>query len=218
MGDSTALVLGIAWDASLDAGTEVLGQATLGCGIADGVPMSKTAVIPTAKSCASWPDEWAAAVGRADPRVAIVMAGAWEVLDHRVNGQNVRFGTPRWDEVVQAAFDKAVTIAGAGGSPVALLTVPCFKQDLATATWARDRNDPARVARANQLLRAAAAHHPNVTVIEYGGFVCPTGAYENDVQGVSMRFDGVHLSAAGARATWQWLLPQLKALDPDYAP
>jgi hypothetical protein len=75
------------------------------------------------------------------------------------------------------------------------------------------RNDPARVAAFNEVLRQEAARHPNVDVIDLNDRLCPQGAFLEEVDGAPVRYDGVHVTTEGANYVWTWLLDELEALQ-----
>jgi hypothetical protein len=51
-----------------------------------------------------------------------------------------------------------------------------------------------------------------VYVADLGSRACPGGAYAPVVDGIRIRSDGVHYSAAGATWAVKWLLPQIISL------
>lgn len=58
-----------------------------------------------------------------------------------------------------------------------------------------------------------AARHPGtVTLLDLGHRMGPEGRYTDTVAGVKLRYDGVHVTGAGARWLAPWLLPQLRWL------
>jgi hypothetical protein len=211
VGDSTAQQFATGGAPAPLPGWHVTAQARLGCGVAQGNPWSDRSYIPAGDDCHQWPAEWQAAIAAVHPDVVILMVGAWEVLDHRVDGQVLRFGTPAWDQVVGGALDLAVAVASIGGTPVVALTVPCFDQASTPVIDTTDRNDRARVARTNALLATAVARVPGARLADYGGHVCPDGRYTDRLDGVELRPDGVHLGPDGAREVWSWLAPTLEA-------
>jgi hypothetical protein len=214
LGDSTALVFSLGFPKALeDQGVLQTGQATVGCGITEGRPYSDKGFIPGGEGkCLKWRDDWTAAVTTVQPDVVVMMVGAWELLDHKVEGRILRFGTPEWADSVRAALDEGVRIAGSTGAPVAIMTVPCMQESPDALYPTQARNDPNRVAALNLLLTAVAQQHPGTTLIDYQGFLCPGGQYTPKLDGIEMRFDGVHLSEAGAKVTWNWLVPQLREI------
>ena len=215
LGDSTAVTFALGFPGEYTERGLVYQttQATVGCGITPGRPHSDEGLIPGGTGrCGKWEEDWTTAVATAQPDVALVMVGAWEVLDHLVDGTVVRFGTSEWAELVRSSLDRAVTIAGSGGAQVALMNVPCMNESAEAQFPTQARNDPERVAALNLLMVGVAAAHPGTTVLDYASFICPGGRFEPERDGVVTRPDGVHLGTDGAALTWAWLVPQVQTL------
>jgi hypothetical protein len=142
-----------------------------------------------------------------------VMVGAWEVLDHFVDGIDIEFPDAAWFDVVGTAVSDAVEIAGAEDTLVALLSVPCMQQGPDSILPTLARNDPARIAAFNAILQDEAAARPNVHVVDLGAQLCPEGTYLEEVDGAQVRYDGVHLTPGGANFVWTWLVDELASLQ-----
>ena len=215
LGDSTAVTFALGFPAEYTERGLVYQttQATVGCGITPGRPHSDEGLIPGGTGrCGKWEEDWTTAVATAQPDVALVMVGAWEVLDHLVDGTVYRFGTPEWADLVRSSLDRAVTIAGSGGARVALMNVPCMNESAEAQFPTQARNDPERVAAVNLLMAGVAAAHPGTAVLDYASFICPGGRFQAERDGVVTRPDGVHLGDEGAALTWSWVVPHLQTL------
>lgn len=215
LGDSTALSL--AERRTLDPGPEwnLQAFARLGCSISAGNPLdagSDVGIIQ-GEMCDVWRTEWADAVDQVEPDITVLMVGAWEVLDHLIDGVAVRFPDPAWFDVVGAGVRESIEIAGANENPVAVLAVPCMRQAPDTILQTLARNDPARVAAFNEVLRQEASRHPDVHVIDLNDVLCPQGTYLEEVNGAPVRYDGVHVTTEGSNFVWTWLLDELRALQ-----
>jgi hypothetical protein len=121
-----------------------------------------------------------------------------------VAGRWVHIGQPTFDAQLRQSLQEAVHVGSTGGAYVVLLTAPCFnsgEQSGGTA-WAED--DPARLARYNQLLGQVAAEHPlTVRVEDFGAMVCPGGSYTTTRDGVQLRDgDGVHIVPTPSAGQW----------------
>ncbi|MFL6241759.1 MAG: acyltransferase family protein [Acidimicrobiia bacterium] len=93
-GDSVALTLGYWLDPKRDTpGVQIRTEATLGCGLTGGTVHSEGNDIPTSDECAGWPLRWRKTVDEYQPSVAVVMVGAWDVVDHRIDGDILPVGT-----------------------------------------------------------------------------------------------------------------------------
>ncbi len=87
------------------------------------------------------------------------MAGAWDLLDHQVNGERVRFGTPQWTELVTTAYRRALEVLTDNGRTVHVFEVPCFGAG-DPATPLPERGDPKRIAALNAIYDKLAARCP----------------------------------------------------------
>jgi len=212
-GDSVALTLGYWLDPRQDTrGVQVRTEATLGCGLTGGTVHSDGNDIPTSDECPGWPLRWRKTVDEYQPSVAVVLVGAWDVVDHRINGDILSVGTPDWSAYMTHQLDTATDILGERGARVVLLTSPCFGQPDSGLDGIPERSDAGRVRDLNDALRTYARSRPTrVSLLDLHDFLCPHGQYTATVHGVAARDpDGTHLSPAGAKLVWRWLSEQLR--------
>jgi peptidoglycan/LPS O-acetylase OafA/YrhL len=214
-GDSVAWRLGFALQADQPQhafGVDIDNGAIVGCGVlrsteyrAHGVPDQMNAQCnPSSPTTSQWPAQWRGNVAQFRPNVVVVLAGRWELMDRMIGGQWSHIGQPSFDAAVQRALEQAVQVGSTGGAYVVLLTAPCFdsgEQPNGTP-WPED--DPARLARYNEIVRAVAAEHPaTVKVEDFGGMLCPGGVYSTTLDGVLLRDgDGVHIVPTPAAGQW----------------
>ena len=220
LGDSVAWRLGFALQADQPDqtyGVDIDDSAIVACGVlrtteyrAHGVPDPMAAQCnPTTPASGQWPAQWKGAVDQFQPNVVVVLAGRWEVMDRLIDGHWSHIGEPDFDAAVRQSLEQAVQVAGSSGADVALLTAPCFDSGEQPSGLPWPEDDPARLARYNELVRQVAAEHPATTqVVDFGAMVCPGGKYSTTVDGVQLRDgDGVHIvPTAGAG---QWLAAHL---------
>ncbi len=65
----------------------------------------------------------------------------------------------------------------------------------------------------NDLYREYAQEHPEVSIIDLNGYMCPGGEFSDlYVDGVRLRSDGVHFTEDGAPIVARWLAPQITAI------
>jgi peptidoglycan/LPS O-acetylase OafA/YrhL len=210
LGDSQAVVLALASPKQV-AGMSVGGDATVGCGIGPGLATSHGRPLASDdinETCLGVVDEWAARVRHDDPDVVLLHVGAWDVLDREIGDRVVAFGTPEWDDLTEANLRSVLERLGSQGAQVVALTSPCFAPT-DQVEGGDQRGEPARVTRWNELLRRA-ADATGATVVDYGGFLCPGGAYQEVRDGVPLRSDGVHLTQEGTQMAWRWLDGELR--------
>jgi peptidoglycan/LPS O-acetylase OafA/YrhL len=212
LGDSTAAALWDRMDPAWADTWNVQLMARLGCGIFDEVTVDADSdrSNPHPVECADWRDEWKVSVYAVDPDITLVMVGAWEVLDQRVDGVDYRFPSPQWDALVREQFTDAIDIAEITGGPVVVMSIPCMEPSGDDNTTAR--TDPARVAAVNGIIADIAATRPSVSVADLGSVLCPAGVPVGEVDGERVRYDGVHVSAIGSDLVWRWLFPQFDTL------
>jgi peptidoglycan/LPS O-acetylase OafA/YrhL len=215
LGDSVAWRLGFALLAAQPQqtyGVDIDNGAIVACGVvrssqyrAHGVPNTMASQCNSSAPASSQrPAQWQGTIAQFRPNVVAVLAGRWEVMDRMVAGRWVHIGQPTFDAQLRQSLQEAVHVGSTGGAYVVLLTAPCFnsgEQSGGTA-WAED--DPARLARYNQLLGQVAAEHPlTVRVEDFGAMVCPGGSYTTTRDGVQLRDgDGVHIVPTPSAGQW----------------
>ena len=212
-GDSVALTLGYWLDPKRDTrGVQLRTEATLGCGLTGGTVHSEGNDLPTRDECAGWPLRWRKTVDEYHPSVAVVLVGAWDVVDHRIDGDLLTVGTDAWVVYMTHQLDVATEVLSARGARVVLMTSPCFAQPDSGLAGFPERSEAARVHVLNDVLRRyAKSHRARVSLVDLHGFLCPKGEYTPTVAGVNARDpDGTHLSPEGARVVWRWLSGQLR--------
>jgi hypothetical protein len=188
------------------------GEAHIGCGVARGLIVVDGHVGKDRNRCGYWVDAWPRTVRDYDPDLAVVMTGAWEVLDHQVGGTRLRVGSPEYAQHLRREFTLAARLLHARGAQVVFTTVPCYDAPL-DRPGAERRNDPRRVAAVNDAIEAVARAEPYVDTFDFDAFLCPHGEFRDEAQGVDLRPDGVHYTEASAAVTWDWLGPRLARLS-----
>jgi hypothetical protein len=198
--------------AEMSGTVEARSFAGIGCGVTPGLPIDGKQVIQWPEQCYRWQADWRQATDQAATDIVVIMVGAWEIMDHQIDGRSVRFGSPEWDSLVRQGVEEAVT-AVSGAKAVALLNVPCMQQSADAAIPSQARNDPQRQAALNTIIDQVAAER-GAKVFDLRAFLCPTGEYAKTLDGVDMRFDGVHLTPEGAAKVWRWLVGQMAQVLP----
>jgi hypothetical protein len=142
--------------------------------------------------------------------------GAWEVFDHEVGGSDLTVGSPRYAAYLTSRLERVRRLTTSDGAILVIPNVPCFGQEssgIGGHDLAPIRDDPERVKIVNQIIAKYVAAHPaDVRSVDLAGRLCPGGSYPDTVDGVNVRYDGVHFSEPGAAKTWRWLLPRLLGL------
>jgi peptidoglycan/LPS O-acetylase OafA/YrhL len=216
VGDSVALALADALSRSeAPYSVHIDNAGLLGCGIALGSPRRFRGTDSDDPSfCLKWPQMRAQEVTEDRPDVVAVLVGEWEIMDRFRNGKWQHIGQPEYDTYLAQQLDLLIEVSSARGAKVALLTTPCSApaESPSGALW--PENDPRRLARFNELLRAAAARHPaKATIVDLKSLVCPGGKYVTTLDGYLLRSpDGIHFPHEAIPPLAAKLLPTLRAL------
>ena len=222
VGDSQVLALKGGFDAAKYPGFTPAFVTEFGCGILPYRPWVDGATLNVLDQCKSWgQSRRAEAIFAEHADVGALFLGGWEQYDRSVDGTRVAFDSPEWQTLTQADISKALTEIHTSTPQVALVLDHCHAaKDMglpAQAQYQAGRyppvvNDPARIAALNEAGRAAAASvgFP-VKVLDPNEVLCANGVQEN-INGVKLREDGMHLTPGGAELVWQWLVPQLEQL------
>jgi peptidoglycan/LPS O-acetylase OafA/YrhL len=214
IGDSVAYGLWFEFQQATDPGIVVRGSTQLGCGLLQLPLVVSGQVEPLDPSCPPFDKRWPLEVKEIDPGVVVLMLGIGEQFDREVGGATVTFGTPAYERFIDEQIDQRMQLLGAGGRPVALVTVPCHRVlESGVNQIPVIINDESRVDWLNGVQRRyAASHAGQVSIIDLHGFVCPNG-YTEQIPGVQqLHTDGLHFTPEGVQAIWRWMGPQLVAL------
>ena len=214
LGDSTArsLAEGLRDRPGAD-GVTWRNAATVGCGALPPSSYRYAGVLnPWAKRhCRGLMERWRDRVAARPTDVVVVLLGRWEVADRVVDGQWAHVGEPPFDTYLRERLHRAIDAAGSDGATVVVLTAPYYSrgEQLDGSIWPED--DPARVDAFNSILRSVAADR-GVAVAELGRRTSGENPYFVAVlDGVPLRYDGVHFTAAAARWLQPWLEGRLLA-------
>ena len=216
VGDSVAKTLGDGFDrGSHAAGVELFNRGQLACGLAQRATIEhggRTA--PTEPTCDEWPTQWQGYIAEIAPVVSVVVFDVFVVQDIEVDGTSLAFGTKESDRYLLDQLDRGVDILRERDGKVVLLTAPYNQRPVVVgqpSIW--DEDDPARIDHWNTLLRRYVKQRADtgVTLVDLNEHVSPNGQYSNTLDGVELRYDGVHFNPDAAELIFQWLLPQLPA-------
>jgi peptidoglycan/LPS O-acetylase OafA/YrhL len=216
VGDSVAKTLGDGFERGASAaGVELFNRGQLACGLAQHAVLEHGGRFePTEPTCDEWPSLWEGFVAETSPVVSIVMFDVFVVQDLEVEGEGLPFSSEKSDRYLRKQLDRGVDILTAQGGKVVLLTAP-YNQRVQTvgqsSQW--DEDDPARINHWNGLLErfVRARNDPSVTLIDLNAYLSPDGEYTNTLDGVELRYDGVHFHPDAAQKIFEWLAPQLPA-------
>ena len=165
-------------------------------------------------NCENLGARWARSATKADAEVALVVIGAWEVLDVKVSDDlTYELGTPIADAFFVGALRRAVDEVRATGTTVALLEIACMRPDpkrSGPVPALPQRGDDSRTGRLNDLMREFAAPPDDGTYFIDGPTEwCTDPAVSENP---SYRWDGVHVYRQGAKLILESIAQQVLAL------
>ncbi len=219
VGDSVAASLGLGLERAAAASNGTLvawNQATLGCGmLRQGEVDIGTEPVVQEDICNDWNQRWVVPITQFQPNVVVLLTGAWDLLDRKIDGRYYSPGTIEFDRYFLSELDLATQLLGAQGARVVVLSTPFFSRPELVGQTGRawPEYEPWRVDRINGLYRDFETAHPDrLTLIDLNSFVSPGGKYAEYIDGVQVRDDGVHFAPGGADMVTAWLVPQLRDL------
>lgn len=214
LGDSIAMTLGegLSADSVSAYGVSIADDATLGCDLDPQLEvMTQGTPGPATPGCENWRALWPFLVARERPQVVALGLGRWEVTDHLLDGEWVHIGEPAWDDHLSADLQSAIAIFHTFGARVVLFTMPYVDPtDRQPDGLPWSENSPARVQAYNALVRQVARADPHeVSVIDLNRMLSPDGVYTASLDGLDVRYDGIHISPAGGQLLQRQILPQI---------
>jgi peptidoglycan/LPS O-acetylase OafA/YrhL len=221
VGDSTGWTL--TYQIAEPPGMRITSGAVLGCGVDPAAVMLAdvpTVVVGDPVPCDFAPEMWEFVATNEDPDVVLLSFGAWEVFDRELpDGTRLDVGTPEWSAWLTEDL-RSLTGRLAAAAPdavIAIPRVPCFDE---REDWLggpdSPRNDPQRVADVNAVLDEFALANPDrVALLPMDDWLCPGGSPAGEIDGVRLRYDGVHFTSESATHLWaERLGPSLSSLVP----
>ena len=216
IGDSVGFSLAEGFHAGRHPRITVASSVKLGCGLARQQLVYEGDPGPFNAECKDILRTWAQAMHAQEPQIVVLIIGAWEVFDHEVGGSDLTVGSPRYATYLTSRLERVRRLTASNGAMLVIPNVPCFGEEssaIAGHDLAPIRDNPERVKIVNQIIATFVTAHPtDVRSVDLAGRLCPGGSYPDTIDGVDVRYDGVHFSEAGAAKTWRWLIPRLLRL------
>lgn len=216
-GDSVGFSL--AYDAiDVPPDLAVTSRAVIGCGLVEGRPIVTGRPDPIGDDCADQPSYWQEGAEEVVPDVVVLVFGAWEVYDREIDGQRYEVGTPEMADLVRGGVDDGVraVVAVAPEARFLLVGAPCMRPkdpQLGPSNPDAERADPVRLAWVNEQMEAAAdALGPRAAYADLGEMLCPGGVFQEAIDGVEIRPDGLHYEPQTTGPTWAWLAERIRTL------
>jgi hypothetical protein len=188
-------------------GFQFIDHTVIGCSLVRGGPYRYLGQTLDQKSeCESWPGTWRSEIAIDRPDAILLIAGRWETVDRVNEGTWTHIGDPAFDSYISGELGRAVDILTASGAPLTVTNLPYSRRGERPdgSLWPEDQ--PERVKEWNALLGRTIGHRTGVRILDFNKKLCPAGVYTDDVDGIQVRSDGVHLTAEGV----QWLTPWLE--------
>jgi peptidoglycan/LPS O-acetylase OafA/YrhL len=216
VGDSQAHALAINKPSGI-AKTFVITDGSIdGCGIYDrgvGVGGTNGNFRRNFANCVGFEKSWAKSATKARADVALVVIGAWEVLDLKINSFTFAFNTSPADTMFRTQMKRGIDALRATGATVALLEVACMRpvdSKGGPVPALPQRGDDMRTRHLNDLLR-------EIAVPENDGVFFVSGPKEwcNDPKistSLSYRWDGVHAYKPGAKLIFETIATSILQL------
>ncbi|MBU6200533.1 MAG: acyltransferase [Acidobacteria bacterium] len=217
VGDSQAHSIYVNRPKGIESTFDLSNGSVEGCGVYErgvGVGGANGKFRRNFANCEGLGAKWRRSAEKADAEVALVVIGAWEVLDVTVSESlTYSLGTPIADSFFVGALRRAVDEVKSTGATVALLEIACMRPDpkrSGPVPALPQRGDDSRTGRLNDLMREFAAP-------EGDGVYFITGPREwctdpTVSENPSYRWDGVHVYRQGAKLILESIAQQLLAL------
>jgi hypothetical protein len=190
----------------------VPGRAVLGCGLARTPWMrSMGREYPLTETCASWPEEWAAAIAEHEPDIAVVLFGPWDASDRKLEGDDTwrAVGDPAYDAFAAMEIRAALELLTERVDLVVWLTSPPIDQSMNQLGGPPDpASNPERLIRWNELVAAEIDRYPDTDAV----MVDLRSWFDNLPEGPFdpvLRPDGVHIADDQAPRVGGWLADQI---------
>ena len=161
---------------------------------------------PTAQVCPPrWRGDYKSAVDAFEPQVSVLMVGANEIVDRKINGVLLQPGSPELTARLQAHLEAARRYLTSGGARLVVVGMPCAEPTSGVSPQGGAiQGDPARRAWVNsELQRFADAHRVRYATLD--SVLCPKGSAPAPQDGRLLAPDGVRVSRSGALAVWRRL-------------
>lgn len=216
VGDSQAHALAINKPSGIEKTFVITDGSIDGCGIYDrgvGVGGTNGNFRRNFANCVGFEKSWAKSATQAKADVALVVIGAWEVLDLKINGFTFAFNTSPADTIFRTQMQRGIDALRATGATVALLEVACMRpvdSKGGPVPALPQRGDDARTRHLNNLLREIAAPEDDGVF-----FVSGPKEWCNDPKistSLSYRWDGVHAYKLGAKLIFETIATSILQL------
>jgi hypothetical protein len=216
VGDSQAHSLAINKPSGIEKTFVITDGSIDGCGIYDrgvGVGGTNGNFRRNFANCVGFEKSWTKSATKAQADVALVVLGAWEVLDLKINSFTLVVNTPPADTMFRTQMKRGIDALRATGATVALLEVACMRpvdSKGGPVPALPQRGDDTRTRHLNDLLREIAAPEDDGVF-----FVSGPKQWCSDSEistSLSYRWDGVHAYKPGAKLIFETIATSILQL------
>jgi len=187
-----------------------------GCGVYDrgvGVGGKNDRFRRNFANCVGFETKWAKSATTARADVALVVIGAWEVLDIEVGKLRFKLDTVPADTLFTAQLRKGIDALLATKTAVAVLEIPCMRpvdSKGGPVPALKERGDDLRTGHLNELIKNVVDEYPSqVYFIEGPREWCNSAKISSSL---SYRWDGVHVYKPGAKLIFETIADDLLAI------
>ena len=207
VGDSQAHSLAINKPSGIEKTFVITNGSIDGCGVYDrgvGVGGTNGNFRRNFANCVGFEKSWGKSATKAKADVALVVIGAWEVLDLKINGFTFAFDSAPADTMFRTQMKRGIDALRATGVTVALLEVACMRpvdSKGGPVPALPQRGDDMRTRHLNELMREIAAPEDDGVF-----FVNGPKEWCSDPKistSLSYRWDGVHAYKPGAKLIFE---------------
>jgi len=216
VGDSQAHSLAVNKPSGIEKTFIITDGSIDGCGVYDrgvGTGGKNGTFRRNFANCVGFEKSWAKSATKAKAEVALVVLGAWEVLDLKINSFLFKVNTTPADTLFRTQVQRGVAALRQTGATVALLEVACMRpvdSSGGPVPALPERGDDTRTAHLNELLREIAApENDGVYFINGPREWCNNPKISTSL---SYRWDGVHAYKPGAKLIFETVAQQLLQL------
>jgi peptidoglycan/LPS O-acetylase OafA/YrhL/lysophospholipase L1-like esterase len=213
VGDSQAHSLAVNKPSGIEKTFVITNGSIDGCGVYDrGVGIGGTSgkFRRNFANCKGFETKWAKSAAQAKADVALVVIGAWEVMDLQINSFLFKVNTVPADTIFKTQLQRGIDALRKQNVAVALLEVACMRpveSKGGPVPPLPQRGDDTRTGRLNALMREVAApENDGVYFVNGPKEWCSDPKVSNSL---SYRWDGVHVYKPGAKLILESIAPAL---------
>lgn len=216
VGDSQAHSLYVNRPSGIEETFTLTNGSLDGCGVYDrgvGVGGKNDRFRRNFANCAGFEEKWAKSATSARADVALVVIGAWEVLDLEVGKLRFKVDSIPADTLFVSQLKKGIDALRATRTAVAVLEVPCMRpvdSKGGPVPALKERGDDARTRHLNAMIREVVESYPSqVSFVEGPTEWCTNPKISTSL---SYRWDGVHVYKPGAKLIFEAIADELLAI------